>query len=106
VGQVLGDIMNCGFYAGYTLADIMGCTLYNLGIPFDIAALFIIAGFVLLALMARLNFDFALGVSLILSYSLLFLSGNASYMLTVITTILTIGAGIRVFMGILAILRQ
>jgi hypothetical protein len=98
--------MNCGFQAGFTLADIFACTMLNVGIPYEIAALFIIAGFALITLMARLDFDFSLAAALILSYGLLYLSGNGSYMLTILTAILTIAVGLRIFIAVIHILRQ
>jgi hypothetical protein len=98
--------LNCGFFIGWTIADLIQCTIQNIGIPFDILSLGILAGFTMFALWARLDYNIALGLATIISYSLLILDNTGSPLLQFITALLIVGVAVRVLIGIIAMMRQ
>jgi len=97
---------NCLFTLGWNFSDLINCTIFGLGIPFDILALGILAGFTLFALWARLDYNLALGFAAVLSYSLLILVDSGSTLLQFITALLILGIAVRVLIGVVAMLRQ
>ena len=97
--------MDCSYLTNQDFSILFTCTIQNIGIPFDIAALGIIATFTFFALYARLDFDLSLGLSTILAWVLLGMSGG-SYMLQILFGLLILGVAARIFMTILSILRQ
>jgi hypothetical protein len=97
--------MNCAFIGAWNFSDLIICTMYNLGIPFDILSLAILAGFVLFALWARIDYNISLGLAAVVSY-ILMLINPGSQLLTIVTGLLAVGIALRVLIGIIAILRQ
>jgi len=98
--------MNCAFFVGWNISDLVLCTMINLGIPFDILSLGILAGFTLFALWARIDYNLALAMAAVLSYTLLILFNSGSPLMQFITALLVIGIAMRVLIGIIAMLRQ
>jgi len=97
--------MNCTFVGAWNLADLILCTVVNLGIPLDLMALAILAGFTLFALWARVDYNLALAFAAILSYILMMIVPG-SVILAPLTGLLAIGIALRILIGIIAILRQ
>jgi len=97
---------NCLFTLGWDISDLINCTIFGLGIPFDLLSLGILAGFTLFALWARLDYNLALGFAAILSYSLLILGNSGSPLLQFVTALLILGVALRVLIGIIAMMRQ
>jgi hypothetical protein len=97
--------MNCAFFAGWTLLDLLMCTITNLGIPFDLVSLGILAAFTLFALWARIDYNLALGAAAALTYILIMMFPGSTF-LPIILGLLAIGIAVRVLIGIIAMLRQ
>jgi len=100
--------MDCSFSttAAINFADIFQCTIANMGLPFDFIVIGIFAAFVLFAAMARLDFDFSLGIAIAISWALMVISGNASVLIQYILGLLILGLGLRILMAIIKIFRQ
>ena len=100
--------MDCSFSttAAVNMADIFQCTLVNMGLPFDFIVIGIFAAFVLFAAIARLDFDFSLGIAIAISWALMVISGNASVLIQYILGLLILGLGLRILMAIIKIFRQ
>jgi len=99
-------VMNCAFFTGWNFSDLIMCTIVNLGIPFDLLALGILAAFTLFALWARIDYNLGLAMAAILTYTLMMLSGGGSLYLQTVLALLIIGIAVRVLIGIIAMLRQ
>ena len=97
--------MNCAFFPGWNIADLILCTITGIGIPLDVLALGILAAFVLFALWARLDFNISLGLAVVVSYTLMLIMPG-SQLLPIVTGLLLIGVAFRVLIGIIAMLRQ
>ena len=100
--------MDCSFstVASQNFADIFLCTIASMGLSFDFIVIGIFAAFVLFAVMARLDFDFSLGIAFALSWALMVISGNSSMVLQYILGLLIVGFGLRILMAVIKIFRQ
>jgi hypothetical protein len=106
--QERGINMNCGYNINSPITDLIWCIIYNMGISYEIFALFVLAIFVIYALYSRLDFDISLGFAFILVYCLLAFSGSAgsSYLLQITFGILAVGIAIRILIGLISMNRQ
>jgi len=97
--------MNCAYFPGWNIGDLIMCTFAGIGIPNDILGLGILAAFILFSLWARLDFNISLGLAVVVSYTLMLIIPG-SVILPIITGLLFIGIAFRVLIGIIAMLRQ
>jgi hypothetical protein len=98
--------MDCSFLGGSTIPTLIECTIFNMGIPFDIFVLLIFGAFLLLALYARIDFTMSLSFAWIISYALMLLSGNASYLIQFIMNLLGLGIAIKIVVSLIGIFQK
>jgi hypothetical protein len=100
--------MDCTFVdVSYTLNDLIMCTIFNMGISFDIFAIGVLLLFVIISMYARLDFDVSLVFAFGISYGLFVLSGSlVPSMLSWIVGILIVGIAVRILIGLIGIFRQ
>jgi len=98
--------MDCSFLVSNNINDILMCTMQASGLGLEIFALVIMGIFVVFAAAARLEINISLALAWVISYSLMVLTGNASYILQVLFGIITIGVALRLLIGFIGIFRQ
>ena len=97
--------MDCSYSPGFNVNDMFMCFMATTGIPFDLIALVIIVGFIVFAMISRLDFDISLAFAIALIWALMVISGG-SIMLSWMMGLLMLGFGLRILIGILGIFRQ